>query len=384
MKTCISLLLNLFTLAFAIGRQTDTLTFYSQALNQNRTIYVQTPEFYAYQSEAVQLPVVYILDGQHEWFVNPITTTLRYLQYTHEIPQCIVVIIPLADRNTECLIPQFSGAPSPLASCIRNEIDQQIKKYNPNPYKIIIGHSFTASFALYAYLKDPEYYSAVIAHSPLYAFEELIQAITQNRKTDPGNLYLSIGGIDSDKDLHHRKNYNQLKEKYPSFFKNAQIFEADYSAHNAVPIIATPYFLTKIFSKFSSRYTHIAAVDLEYKLIHMPVSIEDERLKITHASQLGPYAYPPEIPEINGLASRYLADTLWDYGIAMYELGILYYPKNYEFHLALYELYLPKDKRKAKLYLKTAYALLMEYEKDMPDQKEMLEAIQAEMIKNEE
>jgi hypothetical protein len=328
------------------------------------------------------LPVIYILDGQHEWFVNPLISTIKYLQYTHEIPQALLVIIPHIDRNTECGIENLKGEILPLHKFITEELDKQLKSYNPNDYRLIIGHSFSASFALYSYLKNIDFYSAVIANTPLDHFEELISELEKNNKTDYRKILISIGGIALDKDHYHRREFDMLKLKYSTFFNSINIFEANQSAHNAVPIVATPFFLTNIFENFSSRYTKIAEVNDEYKLTEKPKSVKDEIRKIEQASMIGTSKYCPEIPDINGLASRYLSSGLNEYGISVYEMGIKYFPKYFEFHLGLYELYLPTDKMKAKYHLNTASTLLETVENDLPEQQEILSEINAERKKN--
>jgi hypothetical protein len=149
-----------------------------------------------------------------------------------------------------------------------------------------------------------------------------------------------------------------------------------------VPIVATPFLMTGIFTDFSSRYKKIAEVNDEYKLVLFPTSVEDEIQKIEVASILGNYTYCPEIADINGLASRYLSSDLNEYGIAVYQMGITLFPNYFEFHLALYDLYLPSNKSKAKYHLNTATALLEKLEKQLPEQQEILNAIDDEKKKN--
>jgi hypothetical protein len=382
MKAKLTIIQTVFFSTFLFGQKTDTITFFSQAFQHDRTVYIQTPNFYKYQSDSVKLPVIYLLDGQHEWFINPLVSTIKYLQYTHEIPQALLVIIPLTDRNTECSFNSLQDDPSSLHKFITIELDERIQPYHPNAYKIIIGHSFSASFALYSYIKNPNYYSAVISNTPLDHFEELILEFEKNKKTDNNKISISIGGIALDKDYYHRREFDKLKSKYPAFFKSINIFEADQSAHNAVPIVATPFLLTKIFENFRSRYTKIAEVNDEYKLVTIPISIEGEINKIDLASKIGNNKYCPEIPDINGLASRYLASDLNEFGIAVYEMGIKFFPKYYEFHLALYELYLPTDIKKSKFHLNTAAELLQSIEIDSPESQETLYEINAERKKN--
>lgn len=382
MKEKLTIILALLISISVYGQKTDTITFFSQTFQQERTVYIITPEFYKYQSDSVKLPVIYILDGQHEWFVNPLLTTVKYLQYTHEIPQALLVVIPHNDRNTECGIKSLEGEALPLHKFITEEIDKQLEPYNPNKFRAIIGHSFSASFALYSYLKSTEFYSAVIANTPLDHLEELIVELQKNENTDYRKISISIGGIALDKDYYHRRKFDELSLNYSTIFNSINIFLADQSAHNSVPIVSTPFLLTKIFTDFSSRYRKIAKVNDEYKLIEKPKSVEDEFTKIEQASMIGNSKYCPEIPDINGLASRYLSSGLNQYGISIYEMGIKYFPNYYEFHLALYELYLQTDKIKAQNHLNTAMKLLKKMENDLPEQQEVLNEINNERKKN--
>ena len=362
------------------GQEIDTLSFYSKAFQEERTVYIHKPEIYKYKSDSLKLPVIYILDGQHEWFINPLLSDIEYLQYTHEIPNVIVVVIPHKNRNKECGIIDLKTE-LPLDVFITTELDRELSNCNPSDYKVIIGHSFSASFSLYSYLKHPDYYSSIIANTPLDELELLINSFQETNNIDKENISISIGGIDSSKDYYHRKKYNDLKEKYPDFFNSIKIFEANYSTHNAVPIVATPTLLTRVFESFSDRYTDIAKVNDEYKLISVPEKNELEIQKIIQSSQMDEYFYPPEIAEINGIASRYWNSEYYDITIDIYKLGTKYYPKYYEFYLSLYELTLKKDDT-SKEYLERAELLLTTIEGNWEGKSEIIEEIQNEKEKN--
>jgi predicted alpha/beta superfamily hydrolase len=373
----------IFILSTTLSAQkTDTLSFYSKAFNSERTIYITTPGSYKYQSEDVQLPVIYLLDGQHEWFVNPALNTIRYLQYTHQIPQAIIVTIPLLNRNKECGIELQHGEELPLHKFITQEVDEKIRTYRPNNYKVLIGHSFSASFSLYSYLKAPAYYSAVIANTPLDSFRELISGLEKNEKTDKRKLFISVGGKANHEDFYHRKAFDSLKLEFPQFFRSINTYMAENTGHNAVPIVATPHFLTKLFSEFNGRFSEIALVDQDYKLLHKPGSIQEEIRKIENGSKIVNCFYPPEIAEFNGLASRYWSSDLNDYAIAVYEMAIKYYPDYYDFHLQLYELRLPADKGRAKAHLNKAYELLNTVESDLSEKQNLLYEVSQERKKN--
>lgn len=382
MRIKLSLLFILYMAVSAFGQRMDTLHFYSKAFNSQRTIYVSTPEFYAYQSEEVALPVIYLLDAQHEWFRNPVLQTIRYLQYTHQIPQALVVSIPLQERNTECGIQSIEGAELPLLSFITKEVDEQIRVYRPGNFKILIGHSFSASFSLYAYLKNPKYFSAVVANTPLDSFKQLIVAFESSGKAYKENIYLATGGRAMHEDFYHRKAFDALKDEFPTFFNSIHSFVAEHANHSAVPILATPNLLTSLFSEFNARFSHIARVGNDYQLLNIPISFEDELSKIKEASKLDEAFYPPEIAEVNGLASRYWGSQLNDYAIAIYEMAEQYYPYYYDFQLQLYELLLPIAKDRARQHLNRAEELLTTLETSLLDRQNLLNEIRNEKLKN--
>ncbi len=135
--------MTLFISISIFAQKIDTLEFYAKSFDSKRIIYITTPEFYKYQSEEVKLPVIYVLDDQHEWFVNPLLNTIKNLQYTHQIPQAIIVSIPLLNRYKECGIKTLADNELPLHKFITQEVDEKIQQYHPNNYKILIGHSFS-------------------------------------------------------------------------------------------------------------------------------------------------------------------------------------------------------------------------------------------------
>ncbi|WP_425075961.1 alpha/beta hydrolase-fold protein [Psychroserpens sp. S379A] len=361
------------------GQEIDTLSFYSKAFEEKRIIYVHKPEFYKYKSDAVKLPVIYLLDGQHKWFAKPVISDIKYLRFTKEIPSAIIVVIPLKDRIKECAITDLKTE-LPLDKFLTEELDEEIKSYNPSDYKIIIGHSFSASFSLFSFYNHPDYYSSVIANSPYDQMEMLVAGFEQSKEIDKSKISISIGSIN--KDVEHRKKYDKLKMQFPSFFNSINVFEANYSAHNSVPIIAVPTLLTRVFENYRSRYFEIAEVDLKYKLIKKPGSITDELNKIEMASKIQKYNYPPEISDINGIASRYWNNDLEGYAAKVYKLGVKYYPNYYEFYLSLYELALNKDEKLSREYLDKAEILLKTVENNWEGKSEIIEEIKAEKIKN--
>ena len=212
----------------------------------------------------------------------------------------------------------------------------------------------------------------------------MILTFEKNKQINKSNIFISIGGKAKNEDFYHRKEFDTLKFEFPIFFNTINTFVVDNSGHTAVPIVANPYLLTKLFSRFNSRYSEIALVNGEYKLINKPTSNKDEIAKINIASKIGNYFYPPEIADLNGIASRYWNSDLNDYAIAIYEMATKYYPNYYDFHLQLYELLLPTNKERAKAHLNKAYELLNIVETDMSKKKQQdkLNRVNIEKKKN--
>lgn len=356
--------ISFFFLGTAIfGQEIDTLTFFSKAFNKERTVYIKTPRDYKYKSDSVRFPVIYILDGQHSWFVDPILNTFSNLQITKDVPQSVLVIIPHDNRISESRFEDLETL-SPLHSFITKDLESQLESYAVNDYRAIIGHSFTASFALKSYLKEPGFYEAVIAHTPLYKFRDLVRSYTENDLTGHANIFISMGG---EKDQHHRKNWDMLMAEYPTFFNEINSYMAEHSSHNAVPIAANPAFLTQLFFDYSKRFYHIAEVNENYELTDDPKSIEIEIEKILSASFIADHFYAPEIADLNGIASRFKSNAYPVYAQKIYQVGLRYYPKFWGFHISLYQLLLDQNMEKAQYHLEKAEQFLDALDRPLPE-----------------
>lgn len=355
----------------------DTLSFYSEAFGTERSIYVQTPEFFDHAADDVQFPVMIVLDAQHNWFYEPVKSDIVYLQFTKQLPQTIIVGVPLVNRAKECALPVDSSATLPLFRFLTEEVPDAIKKYRPGTFKMLIGHSFSASFALDAYLRAPEYFTAVMAHTPLDELERSVRFASRLNPVKQQNILLSVGSDYFTKDMYHRRLYDSMQQKYPDVFEKMHTFVADFAAHNAVPIVAGPVLLTEYFSDFSKRFDTIARVDLNYQLVSPPEGVDKELEKISNAAMLLGEPYAPELPELNGLASRYLNSGYTDHAIAIFSLGMKYYPNDYGFRYDLAWVLAEKDPERARQLLEQAIDLLPLTIKNPDEQKIMLNEIEA-------
>ena len=359
MKRTLTLLL--LWIHFGAFAQVDTVRFYSDAFGTDREVYVHLPDFYAFQAPDFPNPFIYLLDGQHEWFANPVQNDIRYLQYTHDIPLAITVMIPHEDRNAECAV-QEVGHPQALHVFITEELPRVLQKYSPSKNRILIGHSFSASFALYSFGLNPDFYAAVFAHSPLDELGSSLKSIPHERYAD---VYLSIGSTIRTKDGWHRQRFDSIVAPYRD--QITHIYTLPSAGHTSLPILANARMLSEYYLPFSLRTDEIAAVDLNYQLVEAPMIVPDEMEKIGKAERLFNRHYPLQVNEINGIASRYYASNYFEHAEQLMKYGIRWFPNYYEFHLFLAELIQYTEPISAIEHGERALELYDRYEKESED-----------------
>jgi len=110
--------------------------------------------------------------------------------------------------------------------------------------------------------------------------------------------------------------------------------------------------------------------------VNEPESIEIEIEKVKKRSYLGSSYYPPELPEINGVASRYQNSGYNDHAKALYHWGVELFPKSFDFYLQLADLSYEDDPEQCKNYLDRVLELLATVDSDLEDRSD----IEAEIL----
>ncbi len=355
------------------AQQIDTLRFRSAAFGTEREVFIHLPEFHPYASPEVRMPVIILLDGQHEWFVEPVLNDIRYLTYTKEIPECITVVVPHEDRIKECRLPGPDDPGSALLRMLVEELPGLLERYHPGNMQVLMGHSFTASFALYAFAQYPDRFPVVIAHTPGNGAEEHLPTVVEELQQDPHrSVYLSAGGPESAKDMYHHAWITRAieREGLPGALHGFVFREVPFAAHNAVPIRATPEFLAHCFNDFSLRDS-LVAVDMNYELLEPPPA-QDELLRQVEAMlAFRGSTIPWQLSEVNGMASRLMTGEHTEQLLAIFRRGSELYPNYWEFHAAAGELLLDRDPEAAKTSLRRSLVLLEKYDREAPDHAEI-------------
>lgn len=145
--------------------RTDTLSVYSKILDEEREIYVLAPE--DFDPGAGGYTTVYVLDG--EWSFPMVSSYIDYLSRWKRIPNLLVTGIRNVDRNRDYIFAEDHSFPGTGgANQFRRFVSEEWvplieENYNGNGTRILIGHSFGGSFALYSMMTDPGLFDAYIA-----------------------------------------------------------------------------------------------------------------------------------------------------------------------------------------------------------------------------
>jgi predicted alpha/beta superfamily hydrolase len=374
----IPIILGLFLVRPAFSQRSDTLHFHSAAFGTERSVVVHLPEFHRYASSAVRMPVIIMLDGQHDWFIDPLLNDIRFLQYTHEVPQAIVVTVPHVDRVHESAPDSIEQPSMPLLDLLISELPPLLEPYNPGDIVVLVGHSFTASFALYASIAAPGMFDAVIALSPLHQVKETLPMVVQRLADHPNERVLvAVGGPDRLKDGgHYTELTTAVHAAMPSRAHDRLLFKEYPSAgHTSLPIIAFPELLATLFKPYSLRDS-LAAVDANYKLISPPPQPQEFLGELERSWSFLGSSLPWDLAEANGLLSRLENSGHTDHVILLLRRAIALYPNEYSFHAWLGQALLERDPVAARASLLKAREVQDKFAREEADYEEMKKEIE--------
>ena len=367
------LLLALIASGSLLAQRTDTLRFHSEAFGGERSITVRLPEFHRYAGPEVRMPVIVLLDGQHDWFIEPLVNDIRFLQYTHVVPQAIIVTVPLTDRLIECAPDSLDQPAMPLLRMLTDELPALLAPYHPSGYTVLVGHSLSASFALYALLQAPEAFDAVIALSPAHLVAKSLPRAKALVNDDQNKrLYVAVGGKERVLDGGHHAILTPIFDAMHLRGKGERLLYREYpsAGHTSVPIIAFPELLTTLFSPYALRDT-LAPVNDEYELLAPPPAPAELLRQVDATLGFLGDTLPWDVAEINGMASRLENSGYNEQAIAVYRRGTQLYPKLFDFHASLGVLLLADDRPAGLAALRRSLELLESEEAQMLERAEI-------------
>lgn len=185
---------------------------HSTKLNEDRAIYVSTPEGY---DAGGRFPVLVILDADDRQQFRLALANVGFLASRGAIPRMIVVGIPNGPDRTHDLTPAATGSaasnfPSAGGAAVFGDfiIDEVLpfvrSKYRTMPATILAGHSFGGLLALDVATRRPGTFTGIIAMSPSLWWNDsslvsaYYDALAKSPKAE--RVFITSGGLEGDID----------------------------------------------------------------------------------------------------------------------------------------------------------------------------------------
>lgn len=172
--------------------------YFSEQLNDTVKFYVLEHKEHEHGPN-LKLPVVYVFDRQNEFNSNQILNSIDYLSGMGGMPASLVVSIELKNeiRGKWTTPKEEGGLGDAFLTSLTDEMESYLKADYPlSKFRLLVGHSRTAIFSIYALSKRPDFFTGCIANSAAYfdfgsnyqkkVFETFLEKI----KTIPTNKYL--------------------------------------------------------------------------------------------------------------------------------------------------------------------------------------------------
>jgi pimeloyl-ACP methyl ester carboxylesterase len=259
-----------------------------------------------------------------------------------------------------------------MLELLTKELPPLLKPYNPGTITVLVGHSFTASFALYAYLAAPETFDAVIALSPLHLVERSLPRVADRLVREPDERVLvAVGGPENAKDGGHYTNVTEaIRQAGPDRTGGRLLFRAYPSAgHTSLPVIAFPDLLATLFRTYAVRDT-LASVDRDYRVLTPPPPPDTLLRQLEASWSFLDDTLPWDLAEANGLLSRLESSGYMDHVILLLRRAIQLYPNEYAFHAWLGVALLEREPEVAQASLRKALEVQAAFARNDPDHEE--------------
>lgn len=179
---CLLIAPNLFT------AQTVYKTIKSSKLGEERELKIQLPRNYEKNTEK-SYPILLVLDA--DYLFEPVAGNVDFYSYWEDIPEMIVVGINQSNtRDSDAFYDDERFLPSKTGAKFFEFIGMELmahldSEYRTAPFRVIMGHDYTANFINYYLLKENPLFQGYINISPDLAPEmaDRVTAALANTKS---------------------------------------------------------------------------------------------------------------------------------------------------------------------------------------------------------
>lgn len=266
---CLFIAPNLFT------AQTIYKSIQSSKIGEERQLKIQLPRNYE-QNKNKSYPVLIVLDG--DYLFEPVAGNVDFYSYWEDIPEMIVVgINQSSTRNADAFYDDERFLPAESGAKFFEFIGMELmtyldSAYRTAPFRVIMGHDYTANFINYYLLKENPLFQGYINISPDLAPEmanRVVEALTKSES----KIWYYLATAEED--------IPSLKEDILSFdnqLKNIQNENLKYNFDNFPQ--ATHYTLAgnaipKAIEQIFEVYRPISLLDYNRTLLQTSVSSYD-------------------------------------------------------------------------------------------------------------
>lgn len=341
----------LLLLSFCVQAQNGKSIFagkkeilYSKVLNENRTIWIYTPDMTSpIANTGKRYPVLYLLDGDAHFFSTVgIIQQLSQANGNGVLPEMIVVAIENTNRLRDLIPSATIAKTNPFIDFLSAELIPYINKhYDAAPYKLLVGHSLGGLTAIDVLASFPQLFNAYIAIDPSlwYSNEAALNNIMRQmakknmdgRKlyigaanTMPKGMSLSQATTDKTFETQHIRSifkFNEfLKTNANGLIYADKFYESE--RHNTLPLINEYDGLRFIFDYF---FFDASENDFADSTASIAMKLKKHYVRISE--EMG---FKNAVPEtfINYLAYDALGKKHYNKAKALFELNIYWYPQS--------------------------------------------------------
>lgn len=207
---------------FVIGK---FRTLDSKILGEQRRVWVHLPD--GYERSKNQYPVLYKCDAiDYRMFASRVGDLFLPV-LRGQTPQVILVSIENTDRNRDMYPvkgnkPDITPGADKFLGFIKEELIPFIEKeYRANGYRILMGESNSAMFAIYALLENPQLFNGYIASSPeldyfFEYFKDLARFSFISKDFSRRNLFMIHGENDNPRVLRSTPKFVDILKQHES------------------------------------------------------------------------------------------------------------------------------------------------------------------------
>lgn len=305
--------------------QAQEFTFFSIALQSDRSIQVYLPKSY---DSTRAYPVMYVLDGN---YVGGIAhETNEFLSYFERSFPCITVAIRQdSTRWEDCGYSWKNNDYTPRGKQFLEYLSEEVPQFVTDRYKttafsILVGHSYTASYACLDWCSDSAHFSEYIALSPYLPTEFLEKMLERNHLTSK-----SITVISSSADLSgHRMGCFELEKRLKKeITSRIAVQNVGDKTHSTLVPVGLEVGLNRVFQPMQSCFN---AYSDQQTIRSLPIITKDSLLqRYTMASSKFGVTISPKVEDIEFALMTLQTHKRWSHQEELSKWAMEQFPNNY-------------------------------------------------------